>query len=299
MSNAISLSDSLTFGASLQNLSSSLVAHAEEKVSQSLGEDIANYTALEKRAMVMVEALRLTSGFDLAAVITRGKLIQQIEQESLVSVHPGRYQTLTAMAQEQGISVGELSDTRALYNIVFPYIESIGMSVAELWGSIGKSVFREMVPALVSLITGQDPTHTSVRESVTQLINNATASLIAEGEMSQEDPSDPEEIEARNERVRSRTVRDLLTLGSTSPARQVRATLRPSRTAPVGAILMAPFDENGILESDAYLVMKLQGQDQLDMAKRLMGSHMISTTVNTRNNSGAEEHVSAIRRLIG
>ena len=298
MQNAIVLSDSRQLGSLLGNLSNSLIEHAAEKINADLGDDIGSYSALEVRAMTMVEALRLTSGFDLTAIMTRGQLIQQIEQESLVSVHPGRYSTLTAMAQEQGISVGELSDTRALYGTIFPYVENVvGLSVAQLWGSIGKSVFREMVPNLMSLITGEQPAHTSVRESVITLIENATNSLVAEGQIEQGELSQEQE-EQRMSQIRRRAVNDLLTLGSTSTSRQVRATLRPTRTQPLSAVMMAPFSDEGLLEGEGYAVMKFSGQDQLDMVRRLMGSHLVSTTINT-NSEQAVEYTEKFRRLFG
>jgi len=298
LQNAIVLSDSRQLGSLLGNLSNSLIEHAAEKINADLGDDIGSYSALEVRAMTMVEALRLTSGFDLTAIMTRGQLIQQIEQESLVSVHPGRYSTLTAMAQEQGISVGELSDTRALYGTIFPYVENVvGLSVAQLWGSIGKSVFREMVPNLMSLITGEQPAHTSVRESVILLIENATNSLVAEGQIEQGELSQEQE-EQRMSQIRRRAVNDLLTLGSTSTSRQVRATLRPTRTQPLSAVMMAPFSDEGLLEGEGYAVMKFSGQDQLDMVRRLMGSHLVSTTINT-NSEQAVEYTEKFRRLFG
>ena len=298
MQNAIVLSDSRQLGSLLGNLSNSLIEHAAEKINADLGDDIGSYSALEVRAMTMVEALRLTSGFDLTAIMTRGQLIQQIEQESLVSVHPGRYSTLTAMAQEQGISVGELSDTRALYGTIFPYVENVvGLSVAQLWASVGKSVFREMVPNLMSLITGEQPAHTSVRESVITLIENATNSLVAEGQIEQGELSQEQE-EQRMSQIRRRAVNDLLTLGSTSTSRQVRATLRPTRTQPLSAVMMAPFSDEGLLEGEGYAVMKFSGQDQLDMVRRLMGSHLVSTTINT-NSEQAVEYTEKFRRLFG
>src|SRR5690242_12732595 len=128
---AIQTADSEYLSLALNNITGTLFEAAERNINSAIG-DGAGYTALERRAMVAAEALRLTHGFDLTAIITRGQIIQQIEREGLTSVHPNGYADLTALAREQGISVSELSDTRALHEVIFPYITNVlGRSLAE------------------------------------------------------------------------------------------------------------------------------------------------------------------------
>ena len=62
--------------------------------------------------MVATEKLRLVNGMDLAAIMLRGKILKDIEDQALHTVHPNHYDTLTALAEEQGISISELSDIR-------------------------------------------------------------------------------------------------------------------------------------------------------------------------------------------
>jgi hypothetical protein len=116
--------------------------------SKESGGNLGDYSDLNMRAMVVTEALRLTSGLDLTTVLTRGALIKQIEDEGLVGVHPNGYANLTQLARENGIaSVAELSDIRALCEVIFPYIQNVlGWDLNDTWEKVGKSNFRELVP---------------------------------------------------------------------------------------------------------------------------------------------------------
>src|SRR4051794_10236286 len=83
--------DSRSLSLALNNLTSSIFHAAEENINQALEGSGDAYSALERRAMVATEALRLTGGMDLAAIITRGDIIRQIETEGLVGVHPNGF----------------------------------------------------------------------------------------------------------------------------------------------------------------------------------------------------------------
>ncbi len=293
----IAVSDSDGLNHALSNLSNTLIDNATQIVDAAIsGEE---YTALERRSMIVVEALRLTHGMDLAAILTRGALIKQIEQEGLVSVHPGRFSTLTEMAEDQGISVGELSDTRTLCEVIFPYLESAGISVAGIWASVGKSTFREMAPALSAMITGEQPAHASVRASVEGLLAASAASLIEQGLITNYVPDNREEADARMAQVRHNAIINLVQLASTTPTRQMRATLRPSRTPPVNGVYLVSENNGRLTQDGGYVLLKVESQDQFDMLRRLLGTHVVATSVNTHGNQAAAPYTTAFRRLMG
>lgn len=278
--------DNANLSASLRTLTGHVLNAAEENIRTALGPDVENYSALELRSMVTVEAFRLTQGMDLAAIYARGELAAQIEREGLFTVHPNGYTTLEQMAQSQGISVSELSDTRALCSVIFPYIENeMGLSMAEQWNSIGKSSFREMVPALRALITGEQPSHTSVREAVQNMLSVARASVEASGSLTGDEAQD---LRA----VRQEAVRQLLVAGATTPTRQLRRAIRPSRTSPVNIVNLQ------VDESAYFAVVQIPSREQLDMFNRLMGDHADIFNIDARNNTMANQ-VSGIRAMFG
>lgn len=296
---SIQISDNAGLNTSLSGFSNVLIQHATSMVDAEIGE---GYTGLERQAMIMVEALHLTSGMDLAAILTRGALIAQIEQDGLISVHPDGFTDVQNMAARQGIGSGEYSDIRGLCQTIFPYIENeMGMSISAIWASTGKSIFREMRPALQAMITGQAPEHASVRTSVETLLNSAATSLFAEGTLTPEiQPG--EDTMLRDHVIRDRAIRDLLTLGQSAPSREVRATLRPTRTPDIMGVIMAPFDGQSLI-GEGYILMKINGQDQLDMYRRLIGSHVVTSTLNSASpdngERGPRHYISMFRRLFG
>ena len=265
--------DSESFSLALNGVTAQLFRAAEENINQATAGD-AGWSEIEKRAMIAAEALRLTHGFDLTAIITRGQIIQQIEREGLIACHPNGYVDLTALAKEQGISVSELSDTRALYEVIFPYITNVlGRNLAEVWTQVGKSSMRELVPALRSLITGEAPAHTTVREAVETMLNNAAAELIAAG------TPQPELLE---DDVRRHAVETLLEQGATLPTRELRRTVRPTRTQPVEAATLIMDD------TQWRMVIEINSQEQYDMIMRLLGSHANNMLVDGRNEVGRQ-----------
>src|SRR5512141_2736311 len=83
-------------------------------------------TMLERAAIVEVEALKLTNGIDLTALLLRGRILAKIRTQNLLNVHPEHYVSLADMASANalGISSTELSNTDALCNVIFPYLVS-------------------------------------------------------------------------------------------------------------------------------------------------------------------------------
>jgi hypothetical protein len=275
--------DNANMSLALGGLTQQLFQFAAENINSAIS-DADGWSDLEKRAMIAAEALRLTKGFDLTAIITRGQIIQQIEHEGLVSVHPNGFADLTALAREQGISVSVLSDTRALCEHIFPYITSVlGRTVVEVWDAIGLSNMRELVPALRSLITGEDAAHGSVRTAVETLLNNAAVELVAGGAA---------QDELTTEDVQRRAIEGLLEAGATLPNRELRRTVRPTRTPEMNAATLQTADE------EWFAVVKITSRDQYDLLMRQFGTHVNNMQLNGRSRQ-AETLINTIRTLFG
>jgi replicative DNA helicase len=262
--NAIQLAvgtESVQLASALGNLQNTLFEAAEANIRAALGEEANQYSALQMRAMTYAEALRLTSGMDLSTIITRGNIIRDIETQGLTGVHPNGYANLTALAAENGVSVGELSDIRALCDVIFPYIaETLQMNLMEVWDRIGKSSFREMVPALRSLITGEQPNHASVRQAVEQMLNGAAIAL---ADVEECEPADVPETDVRRQAVVA-----LLNEATVHTTREMRRRVRPS---PVPHVQMATLE---IAEGQWYGLLKFDSQEQLDLVLRILNPHI-------------------------
>ncbi|MGE5375915.1 MAG: hypothetical protein ACM3XO_12730 [Bacteroidota bacterium] len=273
--------DSIILASALDNLRSTLFAAATANIEAALGDEVGSYTALERQAMIATEALRLTSGMDLSTIITRGGIIRDIEQQGLVGVHPNGYANLTALAMENNISVAELSDIRALCDVIFPYItEVLELNLIAVWDEVGKSTFREMVPALRSLITGQNADHNSVRNAVEGMLNNAAISLAEAQEVSTSEIPDVD--------VRRQAVISLLHEGATMPVRDMRRRVRPT---PVPHISMTTMQTR---EDQWYAVLRITSQEQYDLIMRILNSHTDNQLVSGRGDGQGE-----YRRLLG
>jgi hypothetical protein len=275
----IQTADNANMSLALGSLTNQLFQFATENINNAIA-DSDGWSELEKRAMIAAEALRLTQGFDLTAIITRVEIIQQIEREGLTTVHPSGYADLTALARGQGISVGELSDIRALGEHIFPYITNVlERSLVEVWEQVGKSSMRELVPALRSLITGEDAAHGSVRTAVETLLNNAAAEMVAGGAV-QEELTEAE--------VRRQAIETLLEAGATLPTRELRRTVRPTRTPAMEAATLE------VADSEWYAVVHITSRDQHDLLMRQFGTH-----VNNMRLNGRSIDTNLFRRLFG
>lgn len=190
------------------------------------GEDL---TQTELNSMIIVEQLKLINGMDLAAVLMRGKLINQIETGALWATHPGQYSSLQEMARAQGISMSELSNVRTLTNIIFPYMEnSLHINVAEAWEKIGKSNFRDLTAVLAGLISGDRLDRASLQTSVENQLNE----VYATHRSSHIDPEAGDYELTRDQAVEIAT-RSLLEGSEGVPNRVVRERIRPVRTEPI------------------------------------------------------------------
>ncbi len=237
----------------LTGMHDSLMKAAKKEVERQYADQ--QFTAMEKKAVVAVEALRLLNGWDLAALLERGRIIKDIEDGGLVGVFPGDYHSLEEIAIQVGISRTEVSDTRTLYNIIFPWLEeNSGQTVAFWWDQIGKSKFRELVPVLKTLITGEATTDVqTVAASVRHLLEQTQMDAEAAGEA-----LNPDE-------VRDRTIERVLEVGQL-PTREMRNHIRPGGTPNLNGVRIKRDDHD-------YVVLKVTTPEQDRMLGRLLGHH--------------------------
>ncbi len=114
-----------------------------------------HFSETEMQAMVTIESLKQVGGLELTAVLLRAYYLRAIQAGNMIANHPGGYTSLNEMAEDNGLSVAELSQTIDLVNIIFPFIQNnLGIPVAQLWEQVGKSKLRELVPVLKVIITG-------------------------------------------------------------------------------------------------------------------------------------------------
>lgn len=251
-------SSSMQLSSALLGIESALEAAARANVEQ-VGDD---FLDAEKEAMTIIEELRLLNGMDLAAVLLRGKLLRRIEETSMWSYHPARYGSLEEMAQDQGISVSNLSNIRDLNFVIFPWMASKGMSIPDKWEQIGISKFRELIPVLKVMITGQASNTQSVQNSVETILNNTAATLLA---------ANPD-MEISEEEIRDTAIDDLLTAGELMRSRDLRAHIRPQRTPNIEL-------DTYMTNEGTRLILAELTEDQWVMFNRLIGQHVDNITV--------------------
>lgn len=211
-----------------------------------------SYTAGEKRAMLKIEELKQVNGLDLAAILMRAELVQTIQRENLCTLHPARYDSLQQMARMQGISLTELSQTLDLVNVIFPYLqEHVGADIAQMWEEMGKSNFKELIPVLKAIITGEPSDTQSVNVAVSRILDDVAATALAAGNALSE------------EEIAREAIDQLIHDGIHLTNRQLRERIRPERT-PV--INLGVIPHNGT----RYVLAKVD-QGQYDLMVRLLG----------------------------
>jgi len=205
--------------------------------------------------MVTIEQLKLINGMDLAAVLMRGKLINEIEDRGMWATHPGGYASVQEMAQDQGISMSELSNVRTLCDVIFPYMETtLGMNVADVWERIGKSNFRDLAAVLKCLITGDENARASVTQTAERLLDEVHATYRSQH---------PDE-ELDDDAARAVAVRGLLEGSEGLTNREIRQRIRPERTA---SIPMTFVKTNGRI----FVVSEIDGDQEVLLQNRLHG----------------------------
>lgn len=215
------------------------------------------YTQPELRAMIKLEQLKLIGDLGFAEVLLRGKLIKEIEDEGLWSVHPNRYASMKEAAKDQGISLSEYSNIRNLYNIVFPYLSGkLGLNLAEIWEEVGKSNFRELCPYLVRAITGEPSSSRHVESAYSALREDLEASNSASG------------ITMTEEELRRAGVEQLMEAGHLTN-RQLRARIRPERPRSF-TVHVVDTIHNG---TPKKVLVSLVDDEQYAVIQRRLGGH--------------------------
>ena len=212
------------------------------------------FTDAEKTAMVAVEELKLVNGMDLAALLLRGKLIKYIEDNGLQTIHPDQYISMEHMAKMQGITPTEYSNIRDLYNTVFPYMQSLGFNIAQVWDEAGKSAFKEILPVVKALITGVMPGAQTAVDAVNRMLDDVAATNAVGG------------VEMTDEEMRETAFRSLLDLATTAPVRQVRDHIRPGHTPNLEPLVIRDHERRTIVIDVT--------EEQWTMYNRLNNGHM-------------------------
>ena len=270
-------SSSLSLSNSLLGIESALEAAARANV-EAAGD---GFLDAEKEAMTVIEELRLINSMDLAAVLLRGKLLKRIEETSMWSYHPARYGSLEEMATDQGISVSNLSNIRDLNFVIFPWMTEKGMSIAEKWEQIGISKFRELIPVLKVMITGQESRTTSVQNSVNAILDDTAATLRS---------ANPDR-EITEEEIRDTAIDDLLTAGELLRSRELRARIRPQRTENISVDSFVARDGSRFIIADLT-------EDQWIMFDRLLGQHVDNVNVLCSDGARARQREIMTRPIV-
>jgi len=265
----------------LNSMQDAIYAAAERNLDAALSFSPAEagLTQLERTAIIEIEALKLTNGIDLSALLIRGRILKRIRENNLMNVHPEHYTTLAEMAKAQGISSAELSYTDTLCNVIFPFLEANNISVAETWHEIGKSKFCEIAPIMASVITGQLPGRGATRDAVLSVLSEeAGEEVTAEGNTIN--------IE---EAIRTNAVSNLVQIGGEMPVREMRRRLRPNGTADIPTII--------IHQGAMYYGLVAMDEDQKTMFYRMNERHINDTLIEATAENAAQ--VDLIRRMIG
>lgn len=277
--------------AELGNTLHGMHGQLDEAARRSLVEtfDGAGYTAIEERAVVAVQKLRLLNGFDLFVVLERGRILRDIENEGLVGIFPGDYNRLEDIAQELGISISEFSDTRTMCDMIFPWMEAnFDEPIANVWDRIGKSKFREMVPVLRALISEQVTGSATVANSV-ELLLQAAHDIAQAGAIVFLDEEGDEDIAAYDTYVREAAIRNVFLMGEL-PVREMRRAIRPSQTAAMTAVRFA--SEDG---GEDYILLRADTA-QVEMFTRVIGGHVDMQVLDA---DGFTPQVNMVRAVLG
>jgi hypothetical protein len=242
----------LSLNVALDSLWNSLEKSAAMNITEAAGGSLDQYTQIEQRAMLRTEMLNEAKGLDLASVLIKGRIVEEIRRDSLFSVHPAGYTTLEQLAMDQGVSIGELSQIVDLTTVIFPWVQSnLGMDVRTLWDSVGKSNMRELVPVLKRIITGEEA-RGSVEASYQRVMQEVAATAATAGETVDE------------EGLVILAARTLIDQGGTLTNANLRQQLRPDRMPSIEATVVR-------LDGRAYILAALDDRQEQFMNRKLHG----------------------------
>jgi hypothetical protein len=178
------ISTNLALSGTLTNFKDQIFHAAEQNYETAQNGQTDTNTAAERRAIIMFETLRLTGGLGLSEILIRGDIIKSIEEEGLWTILPGVHaNTAKAAAQEMGISSSEYSYIKDMVCTIFPYVTTtLGWNLADTWENIGKSNFKELVPVLKGVITGENSDSDQANAAVQAILNDVAATGQAAGQ---------------------------------------------------------------------------------------------------------------------
>lgn len=250
------------------------------------GGALTEFSAIELRALLYTEMLNLSKGLGFAELMVQGRIISTMEQESLHSVHPGGYTTLDELAQDQGISISELSQIRDLTQVIFPWVEThLSYNASYMWNEVGKSKLRELVPLLKRAITS-DVARGTVETSYQAVVNDLLATRLV---------AHPSEEAPTGEALQILVVDQLIEHGITMTNANLRQTIRPDRTPSLEPVIVRRFS-NGQAESQLYVIMQVS-DDQMTMLERRLHGHWDPVRT-TASNEGDVKTIRMVRQLL-
>jgi hypothetical protein len=236
--------------------------------------DMSSFTRTEKHAMVKMEQLKLIGDLTLAEILLRGQVIHEIESLGLWSTHPMGFNSMEDAAEAQGISKSEYSNIRDLCEVIFPYLAQAGYNIADLWETIGKSNFRELVPILKRTITDEASRSSRLEAIFTNEMNDIVASARVMGEA------------ITDQDAREILVDQLIEAGQL-PVRELRQRIRPERIPSLEAYQLS-YDGN------RSILMVLTDDDQSQLLQSRLRGHI--DIVNLTQNQA--RHTPAICELV-
>jgi hypothetical protein len=225
--------------------------------------DLQEYSAIEQKAMLYTEMLNQTKAVDYASIMLKGRILDTIIVESLHAAHPAGYGTLEELAQDQDMSVSELSNILDLTRVILPWIETnLNMMPEQVFNEIGRSNLRELVPILKRVITLEEGRQ-SIDNAFERLWEGSIETLPAT--MDDLTNEDGELAGHHTQTVQRALVDQLLSDGMTLTNANLRQTIRPERTQSINAYLFRLPDGNKLL-----LSVLDDSQDEM-MARRMHG----------------------------
>jgi hypothetical protein len=270
----------------LQKSAAMSIAVAADEEEQTLGD----FTAIEQRAMLQTEMLNQSKAMDFASVMLKGRILETISRESLHAAHPAGYATLEALAQDQGMSSSELSNTIDLTSVIFPWIdEHLDMSAELVYNQIGKSNLRELVPILKRVITLEEA-RGSVERSFNYLWNEMHDMLATAGQIPAEAADDDEQNEI-NRLIQNRIVGQLVEDGAIMTNADLRQRVRPERTTPVDAYIFH-------LPDGTHMMLSVLTDEQEQMVARRLHGYWDQSVVNIREDTRLRP-TAGMRNLLG
>jgi hypothetical protein len=253
-------SQSIILNNALGGIRSSLERAAQANLDAAIaesGED--GFTEVEKHAMLVFEELRLVNGIDLSALLLRYEKLTQIENEALWTIHPNTAtaantrRPLAVIAKEVGCSVSELSNTKDLCGVIFPFMQDrLGMNIAVAWEEIGKGGFREMVAVLKGIITGEHSDSTQTNNAIDRILDDAAATARAAGQA------------LNDNELREAAVSNILTAGGQMTNAELREHIRNGEETPT-------ISATDLIVDGRHLVIQEMDEDQFVMWQRKMG----------------------------